>query len=42
MNEIEKLIRINVLRDIELEMVKGEKSLIEVIKELEVRYGYNK
>lgn len=42
MDEITKLIRINVLRDVELEMVKGGKSLQEVIKDLEIRYGYSK
>lgn len=42
MEQITKLIQINVLRDLELEMVKGGKSLQEVIKDLEVRYGYSK
>lgn len=42
MDEVTKLIRINVLWDVELEMVKEGKSLQEVIKDLEVRYGYSK
>lgn len=42
MDEITKLIQVNVLRDVELEMLKGGKSLQEVIKELEARYGYSK
>jgi len=43
MNEIEKLIKVNVLRDIELEILKSDgRTIKEIIKDLEVRYGYSK
>ncbi len=42
MDEITKLIQVNVLRDVEIEIMKGGKSLQEVIKDLEIRYRYYK
>lgn len=43
MEQIEQLIRINVLRDVELEMLKGDgRTTKEILKDLEIRYGYSK
>lgn len=43
MDEITKLIQVNVLRDVELEVLKGDgRTTKQILKDLEVRYGYSK